>query len=80
MQPWRLALAAIRAIREHEKKTGGHVPIIGLTAHALKGDREMCLKAGMDDYIAKPISVSILNDALAKHFEVDEKPVVAKSA
>ena len=73
-------LEATAAIRTYEESQGGHVPIVGLTAHALKGDREMCLKAGMDDYIAKPVSVSILNDALARHFEEEEKPVVAKSA
>lgn len=49
-------LEATRAIRDAEKETGGHVPIIGLTAHALKGDREMCLEAGMNDYMSKPIS------------------------
>ena len=49
-------LEATRAIREAEKATGAHVPIIGLTAHALKGDREMCLEAGMNDYMSKPIS------------------------
>lgn len=49
-------LEATKAIREAEKESGGHTPIIGLTAHALKGDREMCLDAGMNDYMSKPIS------------------------
>ncbi len=48
-------LEATRIIREHENETGGHVPIIAMTAHAMKGDRERCLEAGMDGYIAKPI-------------------------
>lgn len=48
-------LQATRMIREAESETGMHVPIIGLTAHAMKGDREECLNAGMDDYIAKPV-------------------------
>lgn len=46
---------ATRAIRMREKSDGGHVPIIAMTAHAMKGDRERCLKEGMDSYISKPL-------------------------
>ncbi len=53
-------LEATQAIRALEAETGGHVPIIGVTAHALKGDRERCLEAGMDDYLSKPISPKAL--------------------
>ncbi|MBF0477329.1 MAG: response regulator, partial [Deltaproteobacteria bacterium] len=42
-------------IREREKTTGRHVPIVAMTACAIEGDKERCLAAGMDDYVAKPI-------------------------
>ncbi len=53
-------------IRAREKETGGHVPIIAMTAHALKGDRERCLSAGMDGYVAKPILAQELLRAIAE--------------
>jgi PAS domain S-box-containing protein len=51
---------ATAAIRAKEKLTGGHIPIIAMTAHALKGDQERCIAAGMDRYISKPIRTSEL--------------------
>jgi CheY-like chemotaxis protein len=59
-------LTATRIIRQHEASNGGHSIIIALTANALVGDREMCLTAGMDDYIAKPLSLKTLGRILEK--------------
>jgi PAS domain S-box-containing protein len=46
---------ATGAIRQEEKETGSHIPIVAMTAHAMKGDRERCLEVGMDDYVSKPL-------------------------
>ena len=57
---------ATAAIRQKEKDSGGRIPIIGLTAHAMSGDRERCLAAGMDDYVAKPFDSPSLVAALER--------------
>jgi PAS domain S-box-containing protein len=72
-------LEATAKVREWEKGSGRHVPIVAMTAHAMKGDRERCLAAGMDDYIAKPIQASELYrviDSLTKS-TVSEPPAGA---
>jgi len=53
-------LEATGIIREREKSSGAHVPIIAMTAHAMKGDEQRCLAAGMDGYTSKPIDVEQL--------------------
>ncbi len=55
---------AVAAIRDREKLTGEHLPVVALTAHALNEDRERCLAAGMDAYVSKPISVKDLFSAI----------------
>ena len=52
------------SIREKEKATGAHIPIVAMTAYAMKGDRERCLEAGMDGYVGKPIKAQELFDAI----------------
>ncbi|MFH1279774.1 MAG: response regulator [Candidatus Eisenbacteria bacterium] len=57
---------ATREIREREKEKGGHVPIIAMTARAIKGDREKCLESGMDGYISKPIRPDLLIETITE--------------
>ncbi|QDV47812.1 Signal transduction histidine-protein kinase BarA [Stieleria neptunia] len=66
-------MEATRRIREAEREQGGHVPIIALTAHALAGDQEKCLAAGMDGYVSKPLRINELRDAISSFF-VDDSP------
>jgi PAS domain S-box-containing protein len=54
-------------IRESEKNTGKHIPIIAITAHALKGDREKCIDAGMDAYISKPVDPALFYEILKRY-------------
>jgi signal transduction histidine kinase/CheY-like chemotaxis protein len=60
-------LEATAAIRRKEKRTGAHIPIVAMTAHAMNGDRERCLAAGMDDYISKPIRGKALLEIIQKY-------------
>ena len=57
-------IEATQAIRSGEKWTGRHIPIIALTAHAMKGDRERFLAAGMDEYVSKPVDPPVLFDVM----------------
>jgi signal transduction histidine kinase/CheY-like chemotaxis protein len=62
-------LEASLAIREKEKRPGGHgrrIPIVALTAHAMKGDKERCLEAGMDAYLSKPVQAAQLLDTVGR--------------
>jgi two-component system sensor histidine kinase/response regulator len=65
---------ATAAIREREKSTGTHIPIIAMTAHAMKGDRERCLQLGMDGYISKPIDEEQLRNTLAAIVPASDSP------
>jgi CheY-like chemotaxis protein len=73
---------ATELIRDREKGNGGHIPIVAMTAHAMKGDREKCLAAGMDDYMSKPIRAedlfSVIED-LANGSDDKKKDVPAPS-
>jgi two-component system sensor histidine kinase/response regulator len=67
---------ATMAIRGKEKETGAHVPIVAMTAHAMKGDRERCLEKGMDAYVSKPIKAQELFETIDKTVPGEPKPKV----
>jgi len=67
-------LEATRVIREAEQGTERHIPIVAMTAHAMKGDRERCLEAGMDDYVSKPIDPAELYAALRRATGTEPDP------
>ena len=71
---------ATAAIREREKLTGGHIPIVAMTAHALVGDRERCLGSGMDGYVSKPIRTSELFAVVERMLGDKPKPESAEVA
>jgi two-component system, sensor histidine kinase and response regulator len=66
-------LEATASIREKEKLTGGHIPIVAMTAHALVGDQERCLASGMDGYISTPIRTSELFAVIEKMLDDQHK-------
>lgn len=68
-------IAATRKIRELERGYTKAIPIIGMTANAMKGDREKCLAAGMNDYISKPINLHDLVDILGKWVKTDHATI-----
>jgi CheY-like chemotaxis protein len=67
--------AATREIRGAEQHGQGHVPVIAMTAHAMKGDREECLAAGMDDYLAKPINSEELRQVIERVMTAQKESV-----
>lgn len=68
---------ATRLIRQREQSLGTRIPIVALTAHALQGDREICLAAGMDDYLSKPFTIEQLQKVLQRWLSVSrETPLV----
>lgn len=72
-------LEAAAILRQAEKETGKHQALIALTAHAMKGDQERCLAAGMDGYLAKPIRPQELDEILNKYVALRRERSAAAS-
>jgi two-component system, sensor histidine kinase and response regulator len=64
---------ATAAIRAGERGSSRHIPIVAMTAHAMQGDRERCLAAGMDSYLSKPIKAQQLSELLEKFAVAQEE-------
>jgi two-component system, sensor histidine kinase and response regulator len=71
---------ATRQIRVAEAEVGGHTPIVAVTANAMKGDRERCLTAGMDDHLGKPLQLDRLQQVIARWTNRGNSPAVPESA
>jgi CheY-like chemotaxis protein len=67
--------AVTREIRKTELGGPDHLPVIAMTAHAMKGDREECLATGMDDYLAKPINSQELGQVIERVMTARKEPV-----
>jgi CheY-like chemotaxis protein len=70
---------ATAAIRKQERSTGRRMPIIAMTAHAMQGDRQRCIEAGMDDYVAKPIRSGELMVVIGKYIHGTSEPTSLSS-
>jgi CheY-like chemotaxis protein len=65
---------ATALLRQQERGTGRRLPVLAMTAHAMKGDRERCLEAGMDGYVAKPVQKQELFDAIEAAVPTGQEP------
>jgi signal transduction histidine kinase/DNA-binding response OmpR family regulator len=65
---------ATRQIRLLEQQSGGHTPIVALTANTQPGDKELCLTSGMDDYLSKPVTINVLKAKLMEWLQCEVKP------
>jgi two-component system sensor histidine kinase/response regulator len=68
-------IGCARLIREMESGSGKRIPIVAMTAYAMEGDRESCLQAGMDDYLAKPFTIDQLQMMLDKWLQGSAVPL-----
>ena len=71
---------ATAVIRKREERSGSHVPIVAITAHAMQGDREHCLQAGMDEYLTKPVDLSELRATLRRWTPIVSPPEATGSS